>query len=133
MEKGSALGNDEAKRNHNARITSWSQATRVYPTPSGLLPEKKEKKFILLNLFVIAACVYAQSCPNLCNPMDCSPPGSSIHGIYQASILEWVAICSSQGSSQPGIEPMSLASPALAGRFFATMPPGEPTAVHHVP
>ena len=34
----------------------------------------------------------AQSCPTLCNPMDCSPPGSSIHGIFQASILEWVAI-----------------------------------------
>ena len=34
----------------------------------------------------------AQSCPTLCNPMDCSPPGSSIHGIFQASVLEWVAI-----------------------------------------
>ena len=34
----------------------------------------------------------AQSCPTLCNPMDCSPPGSSVHGILQARILEWVAI-----------------------------------------
>ena len=34
----------------------------------------------------------AQSCPTLCDPMDCSPPGSSIHGIFQARILEWVAI-----------------------------------------
>ena len=34
----------------------------------------------------------AQSCPTLCNPVDCSPPGSSIHGILQARILEWVAI-----------------------------------------
>ena len=32
-----------------------------------------------------------QSCPTLCNPMDCSPPGSSVHGISQARILEWVA------------------------------------------
>ena len=37
----------------------------------------------------------------LCNPMDCSPPGSPVHGIFQARILEWVAISSSRGSSQP--------------------------------
>ena len=43
----------------------------------------------------------AQSCPTLCNPMDWSPPGSSIHGILQARILEWVVISSSRGSSQP--------------------------------
>ena len=35
-------------------------------------------------------CVYAQSCPTLCNSMDCSPPGSSVHGISQARTLEWV-------------------------------------------
>ena len=43
----------------------------------------------------------AQSCPTLCDPMDCSPPGSAIHGILQASVLEWVAIPFSRGSSQP--------------------------------
>ena len=43
----------------------------------------------------------AQSCPTLCDPMDCSPPGSSIHGILQARILEWVAISFSRGSSRP--------------------------------
>ena len=42
----------------------------------------------------------AQSCPTLCNPMDCSLPGSSVHGIFQARILEWVAISLSRGSSQ---------------------------------
>ena len=41
----------------------------------------------------------AQSCPTLCDPMDCSPPGSSIHGIFQARVLEWVAISFSKGSS----------------------------------
>ena len=40
-----------------------------------------------------------QSCPALCDPMDCSPPGSSIHGIFQARILEWVAVSFSRGSS----------------------------------
>ena len=43
----------------------------------------------------------AQLCPTLCDPMDCSPPGSSIHGILQARVLEWVAISFSRGSSQP--------------------------------
>ena len=43
----------------------------------------------------------AQSCPTLCNPMDCSLPGSSVHGIFQAIILEWIAISFSRGSSQP--------------------------------
>ena len=48
--------------------------------------------------------------------MDCSPPGSSVHGILQARILERVAVPSSRGSSQP----KSLASPALAGGFSTT-------------
>ena len=39
-----------------------------------------------------------QSCPTLCDPMDCSPPGPSIHGILQARILEWVTISFSRGS-----------------------------------
>ena len=43
----------------------------------------------------------AQSCLTLCDPMDCSPPGSSVYGIFQARILEWVAIFFSRGSSQP--------------------------------
>ena len=42
-----------------------------------------------------------QSCPTLCDPMDCSPPGSSVHGTLQARILEWVATPSSRGSTQP--------------------------------
>ena len=41
----------------------------------------------------------AQSCLTLCDPMDCSPPGSSVPGILQASILEWVAMPSARGSS----------------------------------
>ena len=43
----------------------------------------------------------AQSCLTLCDPMDCSLPGSSVHGIFQARVLEWVAISFSKGSSQP--------------------------------
>ena len=43
----------------------------------------------------------AQSCPTLCDPMGCSLPGSSVHGIFQAIVLEWIAISFSRGSSQP--------------------------------
>ena len=54
----------------------------------------------------------AQSCPTLCDPMDCSSPGSSVHGILQARILEWVAIPSPGDLLNPGIEPRSLTLPA---------------------
>ena len=73
-----------------------------------------------------------QSCPALCDPIDpidpidSSPPGSSVHGVSQARILEWIAISYSSGFSDPGIEPASLVSPALAGGFFATTPPENP-------
>ena len=46
-------------------------------------------------------CKHAKSCPTLCNPVDRGPPGSSVPGILQARVLEWVAIFSSRGSSQP--------------------------------
>ena len=49
----------------------------------------------------VCVCEVPQSCPTLCNPVDCSPPGSSVHGILQARILEWVAISFSRGSSRP--------------------------------
>ena len=61
-----------------------------------------------------------QSYRTLCNPMNCSPPGSSDHGILQARILEWVAMPSSRDLPDVGIEVSSLRSPALAGRFFTT-------------
>ena len=47
----------------------------------------------------MCACSAAQSCPTCCDPVNCSPPGSSVHGISQAGTLEWVAISSSRGSS----------------------------------
>ena len=76
------------------------------------------------NIFFMMCCVCVkslQACRTLCDPMDCSPPGSSVRGVLQARILEWVAMPSSSGSSwPPGIEPMSLTFPALAGVFFTT-------------
>ena len=68
-------------------------------------------------------CLVAKLCLTLCNLMDCSLPGSSVHGILQGRMLEWVLISFSGGSSRPGIEP---ASSALAGGFFTTEPSGKP-------
>jgi len=67
----------------------------IYKLLNGLKdPVKKSKKHVKSR-------VGLQSCPTLCNYMDCSPPGSSVHGIFQARILEWVAISFSRRSSQP--------------------------------
>ena len=55
----------------------------------------------LLAICMSSEKVKVKSCPTLCDPMDCSLPGSSVHGIFQATILEWAAISFSRGSSQP--------------------------------
>ena len=70
-----------------------------------------------------SVCVHAKSpqlCPTLRNPLDCSWPGSFVHGIFQARILEWVSMPSSRALPNSGIKPASLKSPALAVRFFTT-------------
>jgi len=72
------------------------------------------------------ACKHAQllqSCPTLCDPMDCSPQGSSVHGILQARILEWVTIFLSEWSSGP--RDWTCVS-CIAGRFFTAEPPKKP-------
>ena len=60
--------------------------------------------FLLQCMKVKSESEVAQSCPTLCDPMDCSPPGSSVHGIFQARVLEWGAIASMAGGlvSIPG-------------------------------
>ena len=58
---------------------------------------KKHLYSPLTNMYV---CSVAQSYPTLCDPIDCSPPGSSVHGIFQAWTLEWIAISCSRGSSR---------------------------------
>ena len=61
--------------------------------------------------------------------MDCSPPGSSVQGILQARILEWLPFPSRGDLLDPGIEPSSLMSLALAGGFFTTEPSGRPVII----
>ena len=64
-----------------------------------------------------------QSCQTLCDPMDCSLPGSSVHGIFQAIVLEWIAISFSRGSSRPSDQSQVSCT---AGGFFTAEPPGKP-------
>ena len=74
-------------------------------------------------------CIHAkslQSCPTLCDPMDCSPPGSSIPGILQARILEWVAMPSSRGSSRPRDWTESLCLLHWRAGSLPLAPPGKP-------
>ena len=64
-------------------------------------------------LRIVVLCLVPQSCPTLCNSMDCSPPAALSTGILQARILEWVAMPSSRDLPNPGIKPRQV-----AGRFF---------------
>ena len=72
------------------------------------------------SLLLLSCSVLSDSC----DPMDCSLPGSSVHGVFQARILEWVVI----SFSDPRIKPMS---PTLAGGFFTTELPGKPHVSLH--
>ena len=69
------------------------------------------------------ACLCSQSSLTLCDPVNCSPSGSSIYGILQTRILEWIAISYSRGSSWP--RDWTCVS-CIGGRFFTTWPPEKP-------
>ena len=67
-----------------------------------------------------------QSCPTLCNPMDRSPPGFSVHGILQARVLAWVAIPSPGDLPKPRDQTCTSYGSCIAGGFFTTEPRGTP-------
>ena len=78
------------------------------------------------NLFTLSTCrccSVAKMCPTLCGLMESSLPSSSVHGISQAQILEWVAVSSSRGSSWPWDQ---TCASYIAGIFFTAEPPGKP-------
>ena len=68
---------------------------------SEIKQNKKSYCAIIYLTVCVSMCLVSQSCLTLCNPMDCSLPGSSVHGIFQAIVLEWIAISFSKESSQP--------------------------------
>jgi len=84
--------------------------------------------------YCVCVCAQSlQSCLPLCDPKNCAPPGPSVHGILQARILEWVAMPSSRGSSQPRDWTYITCVSCIAGGFFThwpTNPPGKPTTVY---
>ena len=90
---------------------------------TSLLWELNEHFFGVVNSCLYCCFLTPKPYLTLCSSMDCSLPGSSVLGISQARILEWVAIFLSGDCPNPGIEPRS---PALAGRFFTTDQPGKP-------
>ena len=73
----------------------------------------------------------AHSSPTLCDPTNCSPPGPSVHGFSQQEYWRGLPFPSPGNLPDPGMEPGSLASPAWAGRFFTTAPPGKHRSIFY--
>ena len=71
--------------------------------------------FKLYKLFILYCVLVVQSCPTLCDPMDCSLPDFYAHGILQARILDWIAIPFTRGSSRPRDQTLVF---CIIGRFF---------------
>ena len=82
-------------------------------------------------LGVPAVCVSAQSCPTLCDPVNCSPQGFSVHRIFRQEYWSGRPFPLPGDLPDPEIEPASLAPPALAGDFFTTVPPVQPSSNTH--
>ena len=91
--------------------------------------------FLLQCMKVKSESQVAQSCPTFRDPMDCSPPVSSVHGIFQARVLQWGCHCLLQGIfSTQGLNRVSCIAGSLvsciAGGLFTTEPPGKPSRFH---
>ena len=123
------MGN-EAQRNHALGGQTSAQASVAQspgsPLLSNVIGEAGQVCLCLPNRLLTSMRVQAQLCPTLYDPVDCSAPGSSVHGISQARTLEWVVISSSRGSPRPRDRTPSPVSPASAGGFFTTAPPRKP-------
>ena len=105
----------------------WLYLLAVQGTLKSLLQHHSSKVSIWRSAFFICMCVLcAQSCLTLRDPMDCSLPGSSVHGILQSRILEWASMPSSKGSSQPRDRTRISCGSCIAGKFFTAEPPGKP-------
>ena len=109
-------------RGRQGASSHWTLKRRTHPhTPTrGFWPSEQRRS----SIYCICV-VRARSRPALWL-YGRQPPGSSVHGILQARVLQWVAMPSSRGLPDPGIQPKSLASPALAGGFFTTSAPRKP-------
>ena len=93
------------------------------PAPQSAAVSASQMREGLLFRCVCSTCL---SCVRLCGPEVCSPPGSSVHGDFQARILEWVAMPSSRGSSRPR-DPTCVSYVSCIGRRVPLVRPGKPT------
>ena len=108
----------------------WATSEAIGICEHALKAGEEDKQFgVIDNRLLSHKHAHAQLCPTLFDPTNCSPPGSSVHGISQARILEWVDIFFSRGSSQP--RDWTWVS-CTAGRFFTTIPPGKPNNRYRV-
>ena len=110
-----------------ANMSFWSSLRGTKGKPilrMSIYPCEDEIQALIERKKVKVKVLVTQSCPTLCDPMDCSPPDSSVHGILQARILEKVAIPFSRGDlPDPGIKPQS---PALQADSLLSEPPRKP-------
>ena len=107
--------------------------TQVSDMQADFLPSEPPGKPIYRHTYILLhACSVTQLYPTLCDPMDCSLPGSSVHGIFHARILKWVAISSSKESSQPRDWTCISCISCIAGEFFTPEPLGKPTYMLYI-
>ena len=116
-----SLGHED--RRHSQSLSKWHHSLSSTITPVGRL---------VTCMCDVHAQSVAQLCPTLCSPMDCSPPGSSAHGISQARILEWVAISSFRRSLWPRVWTHISCSPCIGRQilyhYLGTVQPPSPTS-----
>ena len=82
-----------------------------------------------LPFLIFPLCVFAQVCPTLCDPLDCSPPGSSVRGIFQQEDWSESPFPPSGNLPDPGIKPVSPMSPALQVDSLPAKPSGKPAGI----
>ena len=85
-------------------VRNWGQQINIFVFYHFIEVERKKKNPLLS----WHTCKHARLCPALCGPVDCSPPGCSVHGIFQARILEWLPFPTPEDHSNPGIKPCLL-------------------------
>ena len=112
-----------AKHDHNALFSVLSKICCVYLSPITMQNHSSHRLFPQFCVCVCVCVVVALSSPILSNSMDCSPPGSPVHGILQARILEWVSISYFRDLPDPGREPRS---PVLHRDSLMSEPPEKP-------
>ena len=107
-------------------IVSFPYHSKMYKARSGI----QQAAALYMHVYMLSR---SATCPTLCNPMNCTPPGSSLHGTVQARIPEWVATYSSRGSSRPRNCTCISHAPALQADSLPLCYLGNPIGAYHCP